>query len=102
MYASLGTAAETLRFQASVVAPSQASPPGLLTQDSCAHTAAGISPTHGLFACAGDDGVLECFDLRQRKAAGYLDAAAAAGAAGEHDSLLKPCHKLPNRVGRLW
>ena len=39
--------------------------------------ACGISPAHGLFAAAGEDGVLECFDLRQRTAAGHIDAAAA-------------------------
>jgi hypothetical protein len=38
---------------------------------------------HGLFAAGGEDGTLECFDLRARAAAGRLDAAAAAGAPGE-------------------
>ncbi|MEW5309813.1 MAG: hypothetical protein WDW38_001668 [Sanguina aurantia] len=60
-----------------------------LTCRSPSVNACGISPTHGLFACAGDDGVLECFDLRQRKAAGYLDAAAAAGAAGQQLTALR-------------
>jgi WD40 repeat protein len=37
---------------------------------------------HGLFAAAGEDGQLECFDLRARSSVGLLDAAAAAGAPG--------------------
>lgn len=37
---------------------------------------------HGLFAVAGDDGSLECFDLRAKGSAGYLDAAARIGAPG--------------------
>eukprot|EP00983_Pelagomonas_calceolata_P012627 404224-Pelagomonas_calceolata.AAC.2 len=44
---------------------------------------AGLSPVHGLFACAGEDGVLECFDLRMKSAAGALDAATNCGAPGE-------------------
>lgn len=49
----------------------------------CADAAcAGISPLHGLFATAGEDGRLECWDLRQREAVGVIDAAAAAGAPG--------------------
>ena len=43
----------------------------------------GISPVHGLFGCAGEGGGLECFDLRQRMAIGFLDAASACGAPGE-------------------
>lgn len=39
-----------------------------------------VCPAHGLFAAAGEDGTLECFDLRQRRSAGVIDAAAAAGA----------------------
>lgn len=42
--------------------------------------ACGISPVHGLFGCAGEDGLLECFDLRSRTSIGSLNAAAAAGA----------------------
>ncbi|MCO5576347.1 hypothetical protein L7F22_030156 [Adiantum nelumboides] len=30
------------------------------------------SPVHGLLACGGEDGALECFDLRQRAAAGRI------------------------------
>lgn len=44
-----------------------------------AANALGVSPTHGLIGCAGEDGGLECFDLRQKASLGYLDAAAAAG-----------------------
>ena len=56
------------------LAPLPARSPGI--------NACGISPSHGLVACAGEDGVLECFDLRQRLAAGFLDAAAAMGQVG--------------------
>jgi hypothetical protein len=42
----------------------------------------GLSPSHGLFAAAGEDGLLECFDLRARSSIATLDAAAAAGAPG--------------------
>ena len=41
--------------------------------------ACGIAPSHGLLACAGEDGVVECFDLRARGAVGATDAATAAG-----------------------
>ena len=57
------------------LAPLPARSPGI--------NACGISPSHGLVACAGEDGVLECFDLRQRSAAGFLDAAAAMGQVGQ-------------------
>jgi ribosome biogenesis protein ENP2 len=53
-----------------------------LTCRSPAVNACGISPAHGLLACAGEDGGLECFDLRQRASLGRLDAAGAAGTAG--------------------
>ncbi|KAL4527757.1 hypothetical protein Ndes2437A_g02896 [Nannochloris sp. 'desiccata'] len=43
----------------------------------------GIAPAHGLLACAGEDGGLECFDLRQRDSLGWLDAAGAAGGRGQ-------------------
>lgn len=54
-----------------------------LPTHSPAVNACGISPSHGLLACAGEDGVLECFDLRQRNSLGWLDAAGAAGARGQ-------------------
>lgn len=54
-----------------------------LPSRSPAVNACGISPAHGLLACAGEDGLLECFDLRARGALGHLDAAAAAGGRGQ-------------------
>ncbi|XP_024523152.1 nucleolar protein 10 [Selaginella moellendorffii] len=36
--------------------------------------AIGRSPAHGLIACGGEDGALECFDLRQRAAVARIDA----------------------------
>lgn len=51
-----------------------------LPSQSPAVNACAVCPAHGLFAAAGEDGMLECFDLRQRRSAGTLDAAAAAGA----------------------
>ena len=43
----------------------------------------GVSPVHGLFGGAGEDGLLECWDVRQRSSIGSLDVAAAAGAGGQ-------------------
>ncbi|KXZ56503.1 hypothetical protein GPECTOR_1g450 [Gonium pectorale] len=60
-----------------------------LPTTSPAVNACGICPAHGLFAAAGEDGQLECFDLRQRTAVGLLDAAAAAGAPGEQLTALR-------------
>jgi len=51
--------------------------------------ACGIAPAHGLFACAGDDGGLECFDLRQRESLGWMNAAAAAGVSGQELTSLR-------------
>ena len=56
------------------LAPLQSGSPGV---NACA-----LCPATGLFAAAGEGGLLECFDLRQRRCAGALDAAAAAGAVG--------------------
>lgn len=39
----------------------------------------GISPSHGLVAAAGEEGLLECFDMRQERLAGRFDASTAAG-----------------------
>lgn len=39
-----------------------------------------VSPAHGLLACAGETGLLECFDPRQARCAGRIDAASASGA----------------------
>lgn len=44
--------------------------------------ACGISPMHGMLACAGEDGVMECFDLRERRSIGSLDVGTAANATG--------------------
>ena len=38
-----------------------------------------ISPAHGLVAAAGEEGLLECFDIRQERLAGRFDASAAVG-----------------------
>ena len=54
-----------------------------LVTKSPAVNACGISPAHGMLACAGEDGGLECFDLRQRDSLGWLDAASAAGGRGQ-------------------
>ena len=51
-----------------------------LATRSPAINACAVAPGHGLFAAAGEEGLLECFDLRQRRSVGALDAAAAAGA----------------------
>ena len=51
-----------------------------LATSSPAVNAVALCPAHGLLACAGEGGGLELFDLRMRKAAGWLpDAAASAG-----------------------
>ena len=51
--------------------------------------ACGISLSHGLFACAGEDGGLECFDLRQRESLGWMDAAGASGVRGQQLTALR-------------
>lgn len=35
------------------------------------------SPVHGLVACGGEDGFLECFDLRQKASVGRIHAVGA-------------------------
>jgi len=52
-------------------APLAARSPGV---NACA-----LAPAHGLFAAAGEEGLLECFDLRARACAGCLDVAEACG-----------------------
>ncbi|KAL0043459.1 hypothetical protein WJX79_005231 [Trebouxia sp. C0005] len=72
----VGSAPEVYRLnlaEGRFLSPLPAKSPGI--------NACGISSVHGLFGCAGDDGVLECFDLRKRTSIGTLNAAAAAGAA---------------------
>eukprot|EP01025_Chloroclados_australasicus_P010138 TRINITY_DN13985_c1_g1_i1.p1 TRINITY_DN13985_c1_g1~~TRINITY_DN13985_c1_g1_i1.p1 ORF type:complete len:486 (+),score=80.81 TRINITY_DN13985_c1_g1_i1:123-1460(+) len=39
--------------------------------------ACGISPVHGLFGCCGEEGLLECFDMRVNEAVGCMDAGVA-------------------------
>lgn len=51
--------------------------------------ACGVSPVHGLLGAAGEDGHLECFDLRQRAPLGRLDAASACGAPGAQLTALR-------------
>ena len=48
-----------------------------LQSRSPAVNACGVAPAHGLVGCAGEDGWLECFDLRQRRSVGAVNAAAA-------------------------
>jgi ribosome biogenesis protein ENP2 len=72
----VGSAPEVYRLslaEGRFLAPLQASSPAI--------NACGVAPSHGLLACAGEDGWLECFDPRQRTALGRLDAAGSAGAA---------------------
>lgn len=45
--------------------------------------ACGVSPLHGMVAAAGEDGNLECFDLRAEKAIGCLDVAGVLGHPGQ-------------------
>lgn len=60
--------------------------------------ACGISSVHGLFGCAGDDGVLECFDLRKRTSIGTLNAAAAAAAGAVSFCIALPQVNWPAHV----
>lgn len=38
-----------------------------------------FSKVHGLVACGGEDGALECFDMRARSSVGRINAVAPAG-----------------------
>ncbi|CAG9466800.1 unnamed protein product [Pedinophyceae sp. YPF-701] len=60
-----------------------------LPSRSPAINACGWSGAHGLLACAGEDGALECFDPRAPRAVGCLDAAAASGASGAQLTALR-------------
>ena len=60
-----------------------------LATQSPAVNACAVAPGHGLFAAAGEEGLLECFDLRQRRSVGALDAAAAAGAVSPCSAMLR-------------
>lgn len=85
----VGSAPEVYRLsleEGRFMAPLPARSPGI--------NACGVSPAHGLLACAGETGLLECFDTRARSAAGVLDAATACGTSGA-DPLLPRCsHSL--------
>lgn len=49
----------------------------------------GRSPVHGLLACGGEDGALECFDLRQKVPAGRIDAVGPAGNGNQEVTALR-------------
>lgn len=38
-----------------------------------------FSKLHGLVACGGEDGAVECFDMRMRSSVGRIDAVAPTG-----------------------
>lgn len=38
-----------------------------------------FSKLHGLVACGGEDGAVECFDMRMRSSVGRIDAVASTG-----------------------
>lgn len=65
----------------------------------------GVSPAHGLLGVAGEDGVLECFDPRQRAAVGSFDAAEAAGEVSAcHTNAPRwspACNSAPGRLQTL-
>jgi len=48
-----------------------------------------VAAAHGMLACAGEDGILECFDLRARSSIGSIDATAAAGGGVEELTALR-------------
>lgn len=47
-----------------------------------------FSKLHGLIACGGEDGALECFDLRMRSSVGRINAVASTGDVGSVSLLL--------------
>lgn len=47
-----------------------------------------FSKLHGLVACGGEDGAIECFDMRTRSSVGRIDAAEPAG---DIDQVALPC-----------
>lgn len=47
-----------------------------------------ISPVHGLIGAAGEEGLLECFDMRQEQCAGRFDASQAMGCVSIFNSQL--------------
>lgn len=44
----------------------------------------GYSPYHGLFGCAGENGILECFDLRASRSLGYVDVSSPSATHKDH------------------
>lgn len=79
-----GSAPEVYRLNLSegrFLAPLQTRSPAI--------NACGVSPAHGLFGCAGEDGGLECFDLRQRESLGWMNAASASGGDGQQLTALR-------------
>lgn len=42
-----------------------------------------FSKVHGLVACGGEDGYVECFDMRTRSSVGRINAVAPAGDIGQ-------------------
>lgn len=42
------------------------------SETSACHVHCHESPGHGLIACGGEDGFLECFDLRQKTSVGRI------------------------------
>lgn len=54
-----------------------------LATTAAAVNALGVSPVHGMLAAAGDDGILECFDVRAPRAIGHLDVSASLGCSDE-------------------
>lgn len=44
-----------------------------------------FSKCHGLVACGGEDGAVECFDIRERSSIGRIDAT---GPSGDIDQVL--------------
>jgi ribosome biogenesis protein ENP2 len=54
-----------------------------------AANALGVCPVHGMLAAGGEDGVLECFDVRMRSSIGHHNVAAEMGCASEDVTALR-------------
>nr|POE85782.1 nucleolar protein 10 [Quercus suber] len=61
-----------------------------LTTQSPAINVVSRSKLHGLVACGGEDGAIECFDLRMRSSVGRIDAVAPTGDIDQAKSLVDP------------
>ena len=71
---AVGSSSDVYRLNLDIgrfMAPLPSASPGL--------NVARVCPTHGLLAAGGDDGALECFDMRQRFACTRVDDATAGG-----------------------